>query len=79
MEPRTVSGLARKPVVDPYGTMTTRDTTSIGSLSHDRAVGLDDVRFRMLTPRNQALHGPPRPRVGRQPRALKARGNSHER
>ena len=39
---------AYHPVIDPFGTMTTRDTTSLASLDHDRPVALDEVRFRML-------------------------------
>ena len=39
---------AYHPVADPFGTMTTRDTTSLASLDHDRPVDLDEVRFRML-------------------------------
>ena len=39
---------AYHPVGDPFGTMTTRDTTSLASLDHDRPVDLNEVRFRML-------------------------------
>ena len=34
---------------DPFGTITTRDTTSLASIDHGQPVELDDVRFRMLS------------------------------
>jgi hypothetical protein len=43
----------------PFATMTTRDTTSLASLDHDRPVALDEVRFGMLkTHRNWPMHEP---------------------